>query len=54
MLFCLQVEGKRDQWCRLAISASQRLPQTGDRIDAVGWAKWSTRIIEILEVKLVS
>ena len=53
-IFCMRIEGKWDQWCRLKDPASQQLPQAGDRIDAFGWAKWNTRITEILDCRVAT
>ena len=49
-LFCLRIDARRDQWCRLR-SENRRLPDVGGRIEAFGWEKWNTRILDILDVK---
>jgi len=50
-LFRMNLNGRRDQWCRLGDSVAKGLPQTGIKLEILGWEKWNTHIIEVLEVK---
>jgi hypothetical protein len=50
-LFCLRLEGRRDQWCRVRNPAVNPLPPLGARIEAFGWEKWNSRIIDTLEIR---
>ena len=49
-LFCLTVEGKREQWCRLKEQAANKFPKVGGRVEVFGWEKWNAHIVEALEV----
>ena len=50
-LFCLTVEGRREQWCRFRHSAANKLPEVGAKVELFGWDKWNTHVVEVLELK---
>jgi len=49
-LFSLIIHGRTDQWCRFKDSATNTIPEVGAQVEIFGWEKWSTRIIEVLEL----
>jgi hypothetical protein len=50
-LFCLTVDGGREQWCRFKDSAANKLPEVGAKVELFGWDKWNTPVVEVLELK---
>jgi hypothetical protein len=50
-LFCLTVDGGREQWCRFRDSAANKLPEVGAKVELFGWDKWTTSVVEVLELK---
>ena len=50
-LFCLTVEGRREQWCRFRDLAATKLPDVGAKVELFGWDKWNTHVVEVLELK---
>jgi len=48
-LFCLAVEGKREYWCRFKDEA----PRAGAEIQLFGWEKWNSRILDVLDVRVL-
>ncbi len=53
-LFCVTVDGKREQWCRFRDSAANKLPEAGAKVELFGWEKWNTRVVEVLELKVLT
>jgi hypothetical protein len=51
-LFCLSVDGNREQWCRLKEPTANKLPEVGVRVEVFGWEKWNAHIIEALGLTL--
>jgi hypothetical protein len=49
--FCLVVDDKREQWCRLRRSSANDLPAVGTNLEIFGWEKWNTHVIEVLELQ---
>jgi hypothetical protein len=52
-LFCLAIEGKREQWCRFRDSVASEIPQVGINVEIFGWEKWNSHIVEVLELEEV-
>jgi len=52
-LFCLATDGGREQWCRLKESTVAGLLPAGMEIEVFAWDKWVTRILEVLEVRVL-
>jgi hypothetical protein len=50
-LFCVTVDGRREQWCRFRDSAANKLPEVGAKVELFGWDKWNTPVVEVLELK---
>jgi hypothetical protein len=50
-LFCLTVDGGREQWCRFKDSVANKLSEVGAKVELFGWDKWNTRVLEVLELK---
>jgi hypothetical protein len=50
-LFCLTVDGGREQWCRVKDSVANKLSEVGAKVELFGWDKWNTRVLEVLELK---
>ncbi|HEV8721401.1 MAG TPA: DUF6062 family protein [Candidatus Binatia bacterium] len=52
-LFCINIDGQREQWCRFRTPDTQELPEVGARVELFGWEKWHTHVIEVLELREV-
>src|SRR6266545_8147150 len=52
-LFCINIDGQREQWCRFRTPDTQELPEVGARVELFGWEKWRTNVIEVLELREV-
>ncbi len=52
-LFCLAVDSRREQWCRFEDSAANKLPEVGAMVELFGWDKWHSRVVEVLELKVL-
>ncbi len=48
-LFCLVIEGQREQWCRFKEAGARELPRVGANVEIFGWEKWNTHVIEVLD-----
>lgn len=49
-LFSLVIHGRTEQWCRFKNSAANKIPDLGAQVEIFGWEKWSTHIIEVLDL----
>jgi hypothetical protein len=49
-LFCLAINGKREQWCRFKDSVARNIPAVGANVEIFGWEKWNTQVVEVLEL----
>jgi hypothetical protein len=49
-LFCVAIDGNRAQWCRVTDPATNKIPGVGTDVEIFGWEKWSTDIIEVLQL----
>ena len=52
-LFCINIDGQREQWCRFRTPDTRELPEVGARVELFGWEKWHTHVIEVLELREV-
>ena len=52
-LFCINIDGQREQWCRFRTPDTRELPEVGARVELSGWEKWHTHVIEVLELREV-
>lgn len=48
--FCVELEEKRDLWCRFSAPRSNGLAPLGTRVQLFGWIKWNSQIMEVLEL----